>query len=668
MMITEIGHFALILALVVAALQTVLPLWGAEARDARAMAAAGPAALAQFGLAAVAFAALTHAYLTSDFSVQNVFQNSHSAKPLLYKFSGVWGNHEGSMLLWILMLSFLGALVAVFGGNLPQTLRARVLGVQALIALGFLAFTIFTSNPFERMDPVPLDGRDLNPLLQDPGLAFHPPFLYLGYVGFSVAFSFAVAALLEGRVDPAWARWVRPWTLLAWSSLTLGIAMGSWWAYYELGWGGYWFWDPVENASLMPWLAGTALLHSAIVVEKRDTLKVWTILMAIVAFSTSLLGTFLVRSGVLTSVHAFANDPERGVYLLGLCVILTGGAFTLFAMRAPAMKSGGVFQPVSREAALIINNLILSAILFTVLAGTFWPTVAELAFGEQISVGAPYFNAVAIPMTALLLLFMSAGSLSPWKRADLAGVLQRLSWAGGAAFLAGLYAFWRATDAPVMAGLAAAMGVWAMGGVLTDLAGRIKLFRLPLSGSLKRAGGLPRAFWGGALAHFGVGVIILGMAGTSLWVSEKILEMRPGETTDIAGFDLRFDGVVNRRIANYEAETGRFALIKEGRQVAELLPERRWYPVAEQQTTEASIIIRWAHDVYIAIGDPRGADNQGRVVRVYHHPLVMFLWSGSLLMAFGGVVSLTDRRYRVGAPAKAKARAPAGGPTPAPAE
>src|SRR6187399_2101619 len=418
-MIIELGHFALILALGVALVQMALPAWGARTGDARLMGTAEPAALAQLTLIAFAFLALTHAYVTSDFSVETVWANSHSAKPMLYKISGVWGNHEGSMLLWALILALFGAAVAVFGSNLPDSLRARVLGVQALIGVGFLAFLLFTSNPFERLSPAPADGNGLNPLLQDPGLAFHPPLLYLGYVGFSVTYAFAIAALLEGRVDPAWARWVRPWTLAAWCFLTLGIALGSWWAYYILGWGGFWFWDPVENASLMPWLAGTALLHSAIVVEKRDALKSWTVLLAILAFSLSLLGTFLVRSGVLTSVHAFAQDPARGMFILGFLILITGGGLALYAWRAPQLGSNALFQPISREGALILNNLLLCTLAATVLLGTLYPLFLDLVTGNKVSVGPPFFNATFVPICAPLFAALCVGPLLNWKRAEL---------------------------------------------------------------------------------------------------------------------------------------------------------------------------------------------------------------------------------------------------------
>lgn len=668
-MMIEVGHFAFILAFLVAGVQTLSGLVGGHRQDRQLMGVSGIAAHMQAVLVLLAFAALIHAYMTSDFSVRNVFENSHSQKPLIYKFSGAWGNHEGSMVLWILILAGLGSAVAGFGRRLPESLRARVLGVQGLIGLGFLAFALFTSNAFLRMDPVPVDGTDLNPLLQDPGLAFHPPFLYLGYVGFSVAFSFAVAALLEGRVDPAWARWVRPWTLLAWASLTLGIAMGSWWAYYELGWGGYWFWDPVENASLMPWLAGTALLHSAIVVEKRDTLKLWTVLMAIIAFTASLIGTFVVRSGVLTSVHAFANDPARGSLLLVISALLSGGAFTLFAVRGTAMKSTGSFASVSRESALVLNNVILCVITFTVVLGTFWPLFREVVTGERITVGPPYYTLVTTPLMILLALVMAAGVFLPWKRGNAKKAAGRLKAAGagtGAAIIAGLYF---SGIGNILAVVGLGIGVFVILISLTDIADRAKFFRAPLKTSLARAGGFPRAFWGGTLAHLGMGVAILGMVGTSLWVTEKQAVMAPGDNAEIAGLELRFDEIGVYRVANYETEIATFTLLKNGREIASLTPERRWYPVAQQQTIEAEILPRWAHDIYVAIGEPRGENNEARVVRMYHHPLVMWLWGGGLLMVFGGVISLSDRRYRIGAPMrKAKPAAQGAAPDAVPAE
>jgi cytochrome c-type biogenesis protein CcmF len=655
-MTVELGHFALVLAFIVAIVQAAGGLVGAHTRNAHAMALAGPAALAQSALTLLAFLMLMNAYLTSDFSVANVYANSHSAKPLIYKIAGVWGNHEGSMLLWVTVLAFLGALVAAFDRNLPPTLRARVLGVQAIIAIGFLAFALFTSNPFERMDPVPTDGRDLNPLLQDPGLAFHPPFLYLGFVGFSLAFSFAVAALLEGRVDPAWARWVRPWTLAAWTSLTLGIAMGSWWAYYELGWGGFWFWDPVENASLMPWLAGTALLHSAAVVEKRDTLKAWTILMAIVAFSTSVLGTFMVRSGLLTSVHTFATDPARGTLLLALCAVLTGGALTLYAMRSAALKPGGGFHTMSRETALVVNNLLMSSLLFAVAIGTFWPVFAEVLFGDKVSVGAPYYNRIAVPLTGLLALAMSIGMQLPWKRADLRAALRRLRIAAFATVAIMALAFWLTAKHKALATLGVGMGVWIVAGAIADVALRIKLGSAPLAESLRRAGALPRGVWGGAISHGALGIVIVGIVGTTLWMSERVEVMKPGDRVEIAGYTLTYERLETMRVSNYETEMATFGVTRDGRRVGTMTPERRWYPVAEMQTTEAAIRLRALSDLYVALGDPRASAPDARVVRIWRHPLVGLIWGGALLMVFGGLVSLSDRRYRIGAPAR-KARA-----------
>ncbi len=668
-MIIELGHFALILALLVAGVQTLSGIVGGHRADRTLMGVSGFAAYAQVTLVILAFLALMHAYLTSDFSVRNVFENSHSMKPIIYKIAGVWGNHEGSLILWILILAALGAAVAAFGRRIPETLRARVLGVQGLIGVCFLAFALFTSNAFLRMDPVPLDGTDLNPLLQDAGLAYHPPFLYLGYVGFSVAFSFAVAALLEGRVDPAWARWVRPWTLLAWAALTLGIEMGSWWAYYELGWGGYWFWDPVENASLMPWLAGTALLHSAIVVEKRDTLKLWTVLMAIIAFTTSLLGTFVVRSGVLTSVHAFANDPSRGALLLAITILLSGGAFTLFALRGSAMRSSGSFASVSRESALVLNNVILCVITFTVVLGTFWPLFREVVTGERITVGPPYYTIVTTPLMILLAIIMAAGIFLPWKRGDAKKAAGRLKAAGVGTVVAVIAGLYFSGIHNILAVVGLAIGVFVILITFTDVADRAKLFRIPLKTSLARMLGFPRAFWGGSMAHLGVGFAILGMVGTSLWVTEKQVVMTPGETAEIAGLDITFEDIGVYRIANYESEMATFTLSKNGRKIATMTPEKRWYPVAQQTTVEADILPRWAHDIYVAIGDQRGEDPRSRVVRLYHHPLVMWLWGGGVLMVFGGLVSLSDRRYRSGAPTRKKAApaAPAG-PEAVPAE
>ncbi|OYQ35241.1 heme lyase NrfEFG subunit NrfE [Niveispirillum lacus] len=649
-MIPEIGHYALVLALLLAVAQSVMPLVGAARRDVAWMETGRMAAFAQLAAITISFAALMQAHVVSDFSVLNVVNNSHSAKPMLYKVSGVWGNHEGSMLLWVFMLALFGAAVAGFGRNIPPTLKARVLGVQGLIGVGFLLFILVTSNPFARIYPAPIDGNDLNPLLQDPGLAFHPPFLYLGYVGFSVAFSFAVGALIEGRVDPAWGRWVRPWTLVAWASLTMGIAMGSWWAYYELGWGGWWFWDPVENASLMPWLAGTALLHSAIVVEKRDALKTWTILLAILTFSLSLLGTFLVRSGVLTSVHAFAVDPQRGVAVLGLLILATGGGLLLFALRAHVLKIGGLFSPVSREGALVLNNLLLSVSAAVVLIGTLMPLLLD-AFGHKISVGAPYFNFITPFLTIPLVMVMALGPFMPWKRADLGGILSRLWGVALLTLVSVMLALWLAGVKPVMALVGIAMAGWAGFGAVWEVADRVKLFRVPLADSLSRARGLPLGAWGTAVAHGGMGIAIAGMVGTTFWLAEDVRVMKLGDKALIAGYEVTLDKVEDLRVANYQTEMGHFSVRRDGDLISTLTAERRWYPVAKMQTTEAAIHTTFYSDLYLVLGEENPGGG-GWVVRLYHHPLVPWIWIGSLVMVLGGCLSLSDRRLRVGVPAR----------------
>ena len=647
-MIAELGHFALILALLVAIVQATLPLYGAQKGHAGLVALAGPTSLMQLLCVAVAFGALTQAYIVSDFTLVNVVENSHSAKPLLYKISGVWGNHEGSMLLWVLILALFGGEVAAFGGNLTAGLKARVLSVQAMIAVGFLAFSLFTSNPFERVFPPPLNGNDLNPLLQDPGLAFHPPMLYLGYVGFSIAFAFAVAALIEGRVDGAWARWVRPWTLAAWTFLTGGIALGSWWAYYELGWGGWWFWDPVENVSFMPWLLGTALLHSAIVVEKRDALKVWTILLAILTFSLSLIGTFIVRSGLLTSVHAFATDPERGLFILILLAIAIGGSLTLFAVRAPALKAGGLFSPISREGGLVLNNLLLATATATVFLGTLYPLFLEAFGGGKVTVGAPFFNATFVPIMLPLVAAMGVGPLLAWKRADLAGVLGRLKLAFAATAVVALaFLYWR-SEGPVMAIVGMAAAAWLFTSVLVELAERTQLFRQPLSHSLKRALNLPRSAYGMSLAHAGLAIAIAGMTASAAWKEEAIQVLRPGESVDLGGYSYQLQGVAQVRGPNYRAEQGRFLVTRDGEEVALLTPERRVYDVGNRPTTEAGIHTTGLADLYTVVGEPDGKG--GWTVRLYHEPLVPWIWAGAIVMVLGGLTSLSDRRLRVGAP------------------
>ncbi|MEQ8442162.1 MAG: heme lyase CcmF/NrfE family subunit [Alphaproteobacteria bacterium] len=664
-MIAELGHYSLTLALGIALIQGVLPMAGAARGDRQWMAIASPAALVQFGLLLFAFFALMNAYVTSDFSVANVFNNSHSLKPMIYKISGVWGNHEGSLLLWVTVMALFGALVAVFGTNLPPGLKARTLSVQALVAVGFLLFMLLTSNPFERLFPAPLEGRDLNPLLQDPGLAFHPPMLYVGYVGLSIVFSFACAALIEGKVDAAWARWVRPWTLLAWAFLTAGIALGSWWAYYELGWGGFWYWDPVENASFMPWLVATALLHSAVVVEKRDTLKSWTILLAIIGFSLSLIGTFLVRSGVLTSVHAFATDPERGIFILLLLALAIGGSFVLFAWRAPKLDGGGLFKPISREGALLLNNLLLSAAAATVLLGTLYPLFLEVLTGEKISVGPPFFNRTFVPLMLPLIIALGIGPFLPWKRGDLGALTRTMT-----------IAFVFAVAVTVATGIAiwgqaayALVGIFVSGWLFASTL--LELYRkarprasIPLSDALGRLGNLPRAAWGMTAAHLGVAVLVAGATGASLLTVERIEAVPVNETLEVGGFDFTLTAVQRVAGPNYDAVQGTFEVVAtgSGAEPDVLIAETRQYVANGQVTTEAAIRSTLWYDLYAVLGDPAG---QGRhTVRLYFKPLVPWLWIGSGLMVLGGLISLSDRRLRVGAPVRSN-RAAA---DPAPAE
>jgi cytochrome c-type biogenesis protein CcmF len=639
-MITELGHFALILAFLVAILQAVVPMYGAWRRDTRLMSMAEPAANAQFLLIAFSFAALMYAFIVSDFSLRLVVLNSHSAKPMLYKISGTWGNHEGSMLLWVLIGALFGATAAWFGNNLPPSLRARVLAVQGAIGVAFLAFIIFTSNPFLRLAVPPFDGQDLNPLLQDPGLAFHPPFLYLGYVGLSMAFSFAVAALIEGRVDAAWGRWVRPWTLAAWVFLTIGIALGSWWAYYELGWGGFWFWDPVENASFMPWLLAAALVHSAIVVEKRESLKSWTILLAILAFGFSLIGTFIVRSGLLTSVHAFANDPERGVFILMIMGFFMGGALILFALRAGVMEARGVFGMVSRESALVANNVLLAVSCFVVFVGTMWPLVAEMFFDRKLSVGPPFFNMAFTPFMVLLGLIMPIGAMVPWKRGQLTRAMRPLRYAFVLALALGGLAWALQTGRSLIGPMGAFLGAWIVMGAIVDLCSRTgQKFN---AARLLR---LPRSDWGKAVAHAGLGVTMLGVAGLTSWQSEDIRVAQIGVPFEVGGYTLTLDNVEEGQGPNYLYTRGYLTLGKDGREIAQMKPEKRIYPVAQMPTTEAAIDYNLARDVYVVIGDAQ--NNGGWAIRTYIKPLTNWIWIGCALMALGGFLSLSDRRFRV---------------------
>ncbi len=653
-MIAELGQYVLLLALIVATIQMVVPLIGAHRGDITLMRIGSTAALMQLLLLVGAFAALTYLFVVSDFSTALVAKSSHSAKPMLYKISGVWGNHEGSMLLWVVILALFGAMVAIFSNNLPPSLRARVLGVQGSIGVAFLLFIILTSNPFLRLDPAPADGQGLNPLLQDPALAFHPPFLYAGYVGFSMAFSFAIAALIEGRVDEAWGRWVRPWTVTAWMMLTVGISLGSWWAYYELGWGGWWFWDPVENASFMPWLSGTALLHSAIVVEKRGALRTWTILLAILTFGLSLVGAFLVRSGVLTSVHAFAVDPERGVFILLILCVFIGGALALYAWRAPSLKSGGIFAPISREGGIIFNNLILVTACATVFVGTLYPLALEAVNNSKISVGAPFFNATFIPLFIPLLIALPIGPFLAWKRGDLMAAMQRLQVTLGLS-IAGMIAVYVLRDeGSILAPMAIGLALWLIIGSLAETAYRVKLLKVPFRETLRRAANLPRSSWGMMLAHAGMGVTVLGIVAITAWKIEKIVVMSPGGSLEIAGITLTFDGAVIRRGPNYSEEVGTFTITEKDGDKYNMETSKRIYIQPRMPTTETGIHYYWSGDLYLALGD-RHEDKEGAyTVRIYFNPLAPLIWLGTLIMFFGGAVSLTDRRYRVGAPRKAR--------------
>ena len=653
-MTVELGQFALVLAMALSLVQSMLPVIGAVRNDARLMDTANWTSHAIFVLLCLAFASLVRAHVVSDFSVANVWENSHTLKPLLYKYTGVWGNHEGSMLLWVLILAAFAASVSAFGKNLPAQLKANVLGVQAWIMTAFLAFVIMTSNPFLRLVPAPFEGKDLNPVLQDIGLAVHPPMLYLGYVGFSVTFSFAVAAMLSGRIDAAWARWVRPWALAAWMFLTAGIAMGSYWAYYELGWGGYWFWDPVENASFIPWLSGTALLHSALVMEKRDALKVWTILLALVTFSMSLLGTFLVRSGVLTSVHAFTTDPQRGVFILAIMVAFVGGSLLLFALRAPMLKSGGLFAPVSREGALVFNNLFLTTAAATVLVGTLYPLVLDALHGSKISVGAPFFNLTFGPLMIPLLLAVPIGPLLAWKRGDLLAVLQRLYFAAGTAIVTFVVVAAYNTDVPVLASLGFGLAAWVIIGAFTEIITRSGLPRVSLAIATARIAGMPRSIWGSAFGHLGFGLMLLGIVAVSTFEQEVITKLAPSGTVSIAGYDLKLIGINPRKASNYTEEVMRFEVTGENVSPQVLEPTKRIYTTRRMPTTEAAIDTLWFSQLYVSLGEigPDGSVT----VRVWWKPLVTLIWLGPLAMVLGGAISLSDRRLRIGAPRPSAAR------------
>jgi cytochrome c-type biogenesis protein CcmF len=653
----ETGHFALVLAFAMALVQSVVPIAGARSGDERLMAIGTPAAVAGFLLTALSFAALVTAYVRSDFSVANVWENSHSLQPLIYKITGTWGNHEGSMLLWVLILTLFGCLLALFGGNIPPTLKATALSVQGWIGAAFFLFILTTSNPFVRLDPAPIEGRELNPILQDLGLAIHPPLLYLGYVGFSISFSFAVAALIEGRIDAAWARWVRPWTLLAWLCLTGGISMGSYWAYYELGWGGFWFWDPVENASFMPWLAGTALLHSAIVMEKRSALKIWTILLAILTFSFSLLGTFLVRSGVLTSVHAFATDPSRGIFILCILTLFIGGSLALFALRAGTLTTGGLFHPISREGALVLNNLFLTTAAATVLVGTLYPLAVEALAGDRISVGAPFFELTFAPVMAPLLLAVPFGPMLAWKRGDVYAAGQRLFAAFAGALLVGICVLLFVDRTAVLAACGVGLATWLLLGALTDLALRSGIGTLPANIAWRRAVGLPRSVFGTALAHTGLGLTLLGIVSVNTFQGEKIVAVNPGDNLTVSGYALHFEGMTPAEGPNYTENRGVFAIVgPSGERLGTISSSKRFFPATRTPTTEAGIRTFGLSQLYVSLGDPDASG--AMVVRAWWKPLVLLIWLGGVAMMLGAAVSLLDRRLRVGAPSRRPKAAP----------
>jgi len=634
--IAEAGHIALILAFVVALLQGTIPLIGAQMNHGRAMALAERAALAQASLLLVSFALLTTVFLRSDFSVLLAAQHSHTMKPLLYKISGVWANHEGSMLLWVVILGVYGAMVPLFGKSLPLSLKARALAVQGLLGAGFIGFVLFTSNPFERLDPIPLDGMGLNPLLQDPGLAIHPPLLYIGYVGFSLAFSFAVAALIEGRVDAVWARWLRPWVLLAWSFLTLGITIGSVWAYYELGWGGWWMWDPVENVSFMPWLAGTALLHSILSLQQRHSLANWTVLLAISTFSLSMIGTFVVRSGVLVSVHAFAVDPARGVVILALLLFYTGAALALYAVRANTLQRRAQLNLVSREGGLVVNNLVLVIATATVFLGTFYPLFVEATTGEKISVGPPYFDAVFAPMMIALIAVMAIAPMLKWREDSLAryrSVLIKV-----AAFSAVVAVLTYFLGKSVLGALSFGFAAWLTAGTIASVHRRTGF-------TWSRLRAQPAGTWGFVLAHLSVAIFTVGVTAMSIGAKDDVARLAQGDSLDVAGYTFTLRGTEQGARDNFQYLAGTVDVTKEGRQVASLVTQRRYYPVREMFTSEAGFKLSPGAMLFAAIGE--GGNDEGVIIRAYYQPGVLWIWIGALLMSLAGFISMADQRLRL---------------------
>jgi cytochrome c-type biogenesis protein CcmF len=640
--IYELGHLALILALTMALSQSVLPLIGAQTGNAAWMALARPSARGQFLFLLIAYGCLTHAFITNDFSVALAANHSNSTLPLVYRITAVWGNHEGSILLWSLILSGWTLAVSIFSRQLDDRMVARVLGVMGLISCGFMLFTLLTSNPFERMFPPPADGNDLNPLLQDPGMVIHPPMLYMGYVGFVVAFAFAVSALLSGRLDAAWARWSRPWTTVAWCFLTCGIALGSFWAYYELGWGGWWFWDPVENASFMPWLVGTALIHSLAVTEKRGGFKMWTALLAILAFSLSLLGTFIVRSGVLSSVHAFASDPARGIFILGFLAVVIGGSLALFAWRAPRVGLGGGFEPVSRESMLLANNVLLLVAASAVLLGTLYPLVIDALGMGKLSVGPPYFDTVFVPLMTPALFLMGVGPIARWRQASLPDLAYRLRWAFGVSVASAVVAFFALGKWTPMIGLGLALAAWIASTAVVALVSRLKENSSPLWS--RRFLAQPGSFYGMLLAHFGVAVFVVGVTIVSGFATENDVRMEPGDTASVAGYQVRLDKIEDVTGPNYQSSRATLTISRDGKSVATVTPDRRVYNVSRSPMTEVAIDRGLLRDVYIALGDPVSATAWS--VRLHHKPFVNWIWIGCVLMALGGFLAVLDRRYR----------------------
>lgn len=650
-MIPEVGHLLLWLGLGVSLILGVMPLVGAQTRNTQWMSLARPAAYVLFALVALAFLCLVASFVRHDFSVLNVASNSNSALPLPYRVAASWGSHEGSLLLWLLMLTGWTVAVALFSKHLPQPVLARTLSVMGLVAVGFLLFLLLTSNPFERLFPVPADGRDLNPLLQDPGMVFHPPLLYMGYVGFSVAFAFAISALIGGNLDTTWARWTRPWTTLAWMFLTIGIALGSWWAYYELGWGGWWFWDPVENASFMPWLIGTALIHSLAVTEKRGSFKSWTVLLAIVAFSLSLLGTFLVRSGVLSSVHAFATDPRRGLFILTFLAIAVGASLALYAWRAPKVGLGARFALVSRETALLGNNVMLVVAAAAVLLGTLYPLLLDALGLGKISVGPPYFDSVFMPLMAPTLFLMGIGPITRWKQAELADVARRLRWAVAVTVLAALGTGALAGRLSLVATAGFAMAFWVLASVATDVWDKVHQPGQGMGGVVRRTRQLPRAFLGMVVAHLGVAAFCFGVTMVKSYEVERDVKMDIGDSTTVSGYTFTFRGAIPVEGPNYSAMRGLVEVTRGGERVTDMRPEKRIYRVQSNPMTEAAISPGITRDLYVSLGEP--VEGSGAwIVRVYVKPFIGWIWGGCLVMALGGLLAATDRRYRQGSRAR----------------